>query len=476
MSSHQSADPQRLLAGHVLRRVGFGPSPADMRRVLEMGPEAYITEQLDPASIDDSAAEAKFLPRDRASNDFLVLRRTFRWLSRMQFSRRQLQEKMALVWHEHFATSVLKVESGLYMEYQEDLFRRNALGSFRRLLAAITRDQAMIIYLDNNRNDGNAISDGQRVPPNENYARELLQLFAMGPTQLAMDGTPILDAAGETLPNYSEHDVRETARALTGWRSGGKRGDLRRTGFDSDLHDAGDKTILGESLPGRRGPSGAREVEDIVDIIMRHPSTAPFISKELIQKLATETPTPGYVERVATVFKSTDGDLKATVRAILLDPEFTSDEVVRSQHKTPLDILVGSVRALGIALPTGNDLLKLLEAAGHCPYLPPSVFSFYRPGSKASLVNTALVGFRDQLNHELVREREGGLDPAALLGDERLETPEQIVDALSDRLLAAPIGDATRAALVEYMAGRTTDSAVRGVAWLLLCSPDYHRN
>jgi uncharacterized protein (DUF1800 family) len=475
MPVRPSSDPRSVLAGHVLRRVGFGPSPADMQRVLAMGPEAYIEQQLDPDSIDDSAAEARYLPPPR-KDSFDFRARIFRWLSRMQYSRRQLLERMTLVWHEHFATSNDKVRYSYYMQLQEYLFRRNALGSFRKLLVEVTIDQAMLVWLDNDRNNGRATKDGQLIPPNENYARELLQLFSIGPTKLAMDGTPVLDASGEPIPNYTEQDVREVARALTGWNSGGISVPVRKGVFQKFWHDAGDKTILGENLRGRRGAGGAREVEDVVDILMRHPSTAPFIAKGLIQKLATETPTPAYVERVATVFKTTDGNLKATVRAILLDPEFTSGEVVRSQHKTPVEGLVGTLRALGIQMPVEREFLDLLRKLGHLPYYPPSVFSFYRPGSKASLVDTALVGFRDQMAHELLREREGGFDPAAFLRDERLDTPEQIVDALSDRLLAPPLGSETRMALVEYMAGRTTDDAVRGVAWLVLCTPDFHRN
>src|SRR5438552_188419 len=137
-----------------------------------------------------------------------------------------------------------------------------------------------------------------------------MQLFTLGTAQLNMDGTPITDSNGVPLPPYTETDVREVARALTGWHvdydnlSGGM--------FESYLHDSDDKVVLGVTITGRQGDDGANEVDDVINILMAQPTNAPFISKTLIQKLATETPTPGYVQRVATVFQSSGGDIKAT--------------------------------------------------------------------------------------------------------------------------------------------------------------------
>ena len=135
--------------------------------------------------------------------------------------------------------------------------------------------------------------------------------------------------------------------------------------------------------------------------MMKQPSLAPFISKELIQKLATETPTPGYVERVATVFRSTDGNIKATVRAILTDPEFTSDAVVRTQFKEPIEQFVGPLRALG-AKTEGAAFFEWCMQAKQLPYFPPSVFSFYRPGPKGSLLDTAQIIIRDTVADQIV--------------------------------------------------------------------------
>lgn len=249
-------DPARLMAGHVLRRVEFGPSPKDMDTVLRLGVNGYIEQQLNPSQIDDSALEA-ILPNE-PKNQFNTYTRWRRWYLRMVASKRQLQEKMALVWHEHFATSINKVGYAEFMSDQEDLFRRNALGSFRQMLIEITKDRAMVIWLDNNYNDGNATDDeGNPVPPNENYARELLQLFSMGPEKMNPNGTIVMGGDGRPVVNYTETDVRETARALTGFYVDYKKN--KKTEFEPYAHDAGNKTILGRTVVGRSGADGARK-------------------------------------------------------------------------------------------------------------------------------------------------------------------------------------------------------------------------
>ncbi len=465
-------DPARLMAGHVLRRVGFGPSPKDMETVLRVGVNGYIEQQLNPSQIDDSALEA-ILPAE-PKNQFNVYTRWRRWYIRMVASKRQLQEKMTLIWHEHFATSINKVGYAEFMSDQEDLFRRNALGSFRQMLIDITKDRAMVIWLDNNYNDGNATDDeGNPVPPNENYARELLQLFSMGPEKMNPNGSFVIGGDGRPVVNYTETDVRETARALTGFYVDYKKN--KKTEFEPYAHDSRNKTILGRTVVGRSGADGAREVEDVVDIIMDHPSTAPFISKMLIGKLATETPTPAYVQRVSTVFANTDGDLKATVRAILTDPEFTSDDVVRSQFKTPIEHFVGLFRAFD-AKTKGYSLVDWTYETRHLIYAPPSVFSFYRPGSKGTLVNTALVTIRDSEADDFVSGYDASINVPKIIRKKRLTTPELAVDYLSDALLAGPLQEEVRSRIIGYMEGRVDEEKFRGAMWLVIVSPDFQRN
>ncbi len=425
-------DPARLLAGHLLRRAGFGPTPDSVAEVLASGREAYIDRQLNPSTIDDSAAEAHYAPIPDPFVDDFGYSWSSRWLTRMTYSRRQLLEKMTLVWHEHFPTSIAKIGYGKPMHDYEEVLRQNALGSFRQMLIDVTKNDAMLIYLDNNYNFFYYDENGDPVAPNENYARELLQLFTLGTDRLNMDGTPILDSEGRPVPNYTEDDVREIARAITGWYLD-DYDTWAPSKFYGPLHDPRPKQFLGVTERGRSGDDGVHEIDDVVDAIMHHPSTAPFISKELIMKLATETPTPAYVERVATVFKSSDGNIKQTVRAILTDPEFTSDAVVRSQVKEPIETLVGPVRALG-GQTQGLSLYVWCYFANQLPYYPPSVFSFYRPGKKSSLVTASQIAYLDLWADDFVDTyTDGGytdaiFDAGALIRANKLTKPKKAVE------------------------------------------------
>ncbi len=474
-ASAQDYDEQRLLAGHLLRRAGFGASPADLRQVLARGQEAWIRKQLLPGKISDSGLERR-LPRveDRLYDDY---NRQRRWYLRMALSKRQLLEKMTLTWHEHFATSNEKVQLALLMEKQEQLLRANALGSFQALLAGISKDQAMLIWLDNDYNDGNAYDDqGNRILPNANFAREFQQIFSTGPTLLNPDATPVLDPEGKPTPAYSEQDVRELARALTGWHVDWENDRYRRAVFEPGLHDSGSKRIFGQPLVGRAGKQGARELDDVVRLVMAHPSTAPFISKILIQKLASETPSPAYVGRVSEVFSRTRGDIRSTVQTILLDPDFRSAEVVRNMHKTPIEQLIGMARGLD-AQTEAYALVDWTFYTRHLVYYPPSVFSFYPPGRKSQLVNTALVTYRDRAADDFVSwNTDTGFDAWRFIDDLGLETPDQAVDFLADRLLQAPFEPEARRAIVDYMDGRVDDEKLRGATWLALVSPDFQRN
>lgn len=468
--STEASDYNRLMAGHLLRRIGFGPNRTEMNQFLKLGPTAYIEQQLNPASIQENLTLPNPPIGFREARGWIM-----RWYYRMIYSRRQLQEKMTLIWHEHFATSNEKVDVGSYMHDQEEFFRANALGNFRNLLTGIIVDQAMLIWLDNNDNDGQATDEvGNPLPPNENFGREFLQLFALGTTRLNLDGTPVTDSVGNPIPAYTEQDIKEIARALTGWHVPYRKG--KSAVFFPWMHDSGPKTILGVTIPGRSGWDGANEVTDVVDIVMRQPTMAPFISKILIQKLATETPTAGYVGRVATVFGNTHADIKATVRAILADPEFTSSAVVRTQVKEPIEQFVGALRALENKT-NGGAMLPWAEEAGQPLYYPPSVFSFYPPGQKARLLNTAYVAVRDQVSDAIAFwYKDTSFNAVEFIARYRLQTPAQAVDTLTDVLLAAPLDPEVRKVVLDYFGRRVTPQKVRGAAWLIMTSPDFQRN
>jgi uncharacterized protein (DUF1800 family) len=279
------------------------------------------------------------------------------------------------------------------------------------------------------------------------------------------------------------------ARAVTGWiphfPDDADREDptqvVAAADFEPGLHDFNAKTVLGETIPADDTAGGAFDVERVVEILMHQPTMAPFISKILIQKLATETPTPGYVERVATVFADSDGDLRATVRAVLTDPEFSSATVIRSQYKTPIEHLVGALRGLD-ARGGGRTLWFWTMLSGHLVYYPPSVFSFYRPGQKASLVNAAYVATRDAATDIIANGYvddfyDASWDAPGLIHRYHLEQrPALAVELLARELLAAPLSASTRQVMLDYLGSEVSEEKLRGAAWLLLCSPDYQVN
>lgn len=480
-------DPARLLAGHLLRRLGFGPTKKELKAAMKMGITAYVNQQLNYQSIDDGKCLRKLprIPKDIFEEKDLIRG----WNMRMVLSKRQLLEKMTLIWHEHFSVSNEKVEIGGFLNDHENLLRAHALGNFRDMLIDVTKDQAMLIWLDNNRNNGKRVdSNGNPIPPNENYAREFLQLFATGTVLLNLDGTPVTDANGNSIPAYSETDVREVARALTGWLVPNNPYKNNNAAFFSTRHDEGNKTIMGQTLVGRIGTDGANEVADVVNIILqqRTDTVAAFISKILIQKFVTETPPNDYILRVATAFRDSSFSIKEAVRAIFNDSMFVDPSVIRSQYKVPIEQFIGAIRALK-GKTKGAALIQWMEDTGHAIYYPPSVFSFYSPGNKGALLDTAMVFERDEVSDELIRAIKPDKDDenenndtyivfAKLLGKLHVTTPDEAVDALSDLLLTAPLQAEVRTEIINYMAGQVTETKFRGAAWLILCSPDFQRN
>jgi len=466
-------DERRLLAGHMLRHTTFGPTPAEVTLAAKIGPRKWVDSQLSRKG--ESGCSGR-LPKVDAKDIYNDWDRLKRWYARSVCANAQLSEKMTLIWHELFATSNEKVELALLMEKQEAMLRKNALGNFRALLTNIVTDQAMLIFLDNDPNSGTLEDDdGNLILPNRNFAREFLQLFTLGPVLLNVDGTLIVDGAGIPIPTYTEEDVNEVARALTGWETDWRNERFAKAVFLPEDHHVGPRNILGVSLPGRSGRKGKLEVNDVVDVIMRHPNLAPFISKYLIQKLATERPPAAYVQRVATVFRNAKGDIKKTVRAILLDPEFSAPANLRAGYKEPIEHFVGAARALG-ATTDGAAFIEWTYLTKQLLYYPPSVFSFYPPGQKRQLINTATVTYRDRGADELSAAWWSvKWDANAIVQKQKLTTPDLAVDWLSDALLVGPLQADVRQRIVDYFEGQVNQWKFRGAAWLIMTSPDYQR-
>jgi uncharacterized protein (DUF1800 family) len=490
-----TVDPLAMEAGHVIRRLGFGPSKKELKVYMSKGYANYINEQLNPNSIDDGKAFNKMpsVPEDIDKvYDSDMIRR---WYVRMQWTRRILQEKMTWFWHEHFSTSMEKVGTAALMLDHEEVLRQYSMGNFRDFLIAMTKDQAMLLWLDNDRNNGSnydcsGTSDDGR--PNENYAREFLQLFSTGTTLLNIDGTPRLDGGGLPLPAYTEDDIDNVALALTGYYVPYPR-KRDNTGWYDPRHSLCDKTLFANDVDGppitivsgTTEQEHEAETDQIVDAVLtrRADTVAAFISKIFIQKFTTETPSAAYVQAVATVFRDSGWDIKEMVRTILTwqDPntqvvEFLKPENQRSMHKEPVEYLIGAIRSLNGKI-KDEASLNWTYAMGQLAYWPPSVFSFYPPGNRGALVDTSYVLLRDRTADYYVR----GYNKTFFVADKliakfNLLTPEDAVTFMEQKFLAYPISEPNRTTLLNYMEGRVDEEKLEGLVWAIMCSPDYQRN
>jgi uncharacterized protein (DUF1800 family) len=244
-------------------------------------------------------------------------------LSRAVLSERQLYEQMVDFWENHFSVFIGKGQTRLFIPaYDRDVIRPHALGKFRELLGAVAKSPAMLFYLDNARSSARGL--------NENYARELMELHTLG-----VDG------------GYSQKDVIEVARALTGWTIDPREGAFV---FRPRQHDEGEKVILGERFGAGRG---IEDGERVLDMLARHPSTARHITRKLVVRFVSDSAPPGLVDRCASVFSRTDGDIRATLQCVVTSPEFFSRTAYHVKVKTPLELVASALRASD-ATPDGS--------------------------------------------------------------------------------------------------------------------------
>ncbi|MBV9439438.1 MAG: DUF1800 domain-containing protein [Candidatus Eremiobacteraeota bacterium] len=353
-------------AAHLLRRAGFGGSPDDVGRIAALGMRGAVDGLLHPTGTEPAFAD---YPEAEALLDPKRARATAQhwWLDRMLRTNRPLPEKMALFWHGHFATSINKVPAQ-YMVRQIDLFRTLGLGRFPALLSAVTIDPAMLIWLDNRYN--------AKAHPNENYAREVMELFALG------------------LGHYTEDDIKEAARAFTGWT-------LDRTGtavYVEARHDPGLKTVLGHT-----GPFGA---DDVVAIIVAQPIHQRFIARKLIEFFVYSDPEPELIERLASTYALSGFDVSKTVGTILRSNVFYSSRAYRALPKSPLELAIGTLRCLGVSDVPPN-LPYQLARMGQEPLNPPSVKGW---DGGPTWVNTSTLLARFNFVNALIAQTAPGKD------------------------------------------------------------------
>ncbi|MHC4938067.1 MAG: DUF1800 domain-containing protein [Planctomycetota bacterium] len=347
----------KVAVGHLLRRAGFGVSTHDARGWYQLGYKAAVRRLLD--ELDEPA------PEDPEGFDAYrpgVIQQL--WLDRMISGINPLGEKLAFFWHGHFATSDAKIQEPQLMWKQYQLFRTLGSGRFRRLVQGVSRDVAMIRWLDGNAN--------RKGAPNENYARELQELFTLG------------------IGNYTEQDIREIARAFTGW--GSRRHEFVYT---DRFHDHGEKTIH-----GRRDNFDG---DDVAVILCEQPACHRFIAAKLTRFFVATEPSKQEIDDVAAVLKKTGGDIRSALFVIFLSPGFRDESRYRALVKSPVEFMVGAMRA------TGQDAMPLwghgsLERMGQILFRPPSVKGWT---SGAGWLNSAGVVERLKAARRLGQENPG---------------------------------------------------------------------
>ena len=345
---------------HLLRRAGFGSSPGELSDYATLGFSGSIDRLLNYDSIDDSSLPSQpnvtmSYEKNPAKGEIVNLIEW--WLDRMINTPRPLEEKITLFWHNHFATAIYKVKSPYLMFKQNDLLRSKAMGNFEDLLMGITEDPAMLIWLDGAKNRKNA--------PNENYGREVMEVFTTGRGY------------------YTEDDVKAAARAFTGYTLDSD-GNVH---FEPRLHDASSKTFLGQT--GNLGP------EDVVKILANHPGTAKNIVTELFEYFAYDNPGNDTINRLTQIYANTNGNIKAIVESILTSNEFVSSQSYLAQVKSPIEFVVAALRSLGATV-TPTIAASTLNNMGQLPFDPPSVFGW---PSGLAWINTSSI--LDRINFPL---------------------------------------------------------------------------
>ncbi len=359
-----------LSSARFLEQASFGPTPADLVHVKQVGVDAWLAEQFntsetpisDPGSMNSGALQAQYLSRLSQAPD-------------------QLRQRVAYALSQIIVISMNKnIYPDEIVPYLQ-ILSRDAFGNYRTLLGDISVSSQMGKYLDL----AHSMKPSAGGGANENYARELMQLFTIGLYNLNPDGSQQLDPQGRPIPTYDQAAIQQVALALTGWTYKNNAWE----DFSGPLvpleanHDTRQKAFLSCTLPANQ--TTTQDMNSLLDCLFNHPNVGPFISMRLIRSLVTSNPTPGYIQRVTAVFNDNGagvrGDLRAVVKAILTDAEARNDTPpsTSGRLKDPIFHIVSFARALGGNITPTNGLPWLFSRMAQMPLTPPSVFSFFSP-------------------------------------------------------------------------------------------------
>ena len=448
-------DQTYIDTAHLLRRAGFGANPETIRAAAQAGltatTDALLHPERTPESMDDDATLARLaslLPETKNGGTPAQAVKMW-WVHRMIASPRPLQEKMVLFWHGHFTSKDGNMAGDLLYQ-QNQVFRQNALGNFRTLTLAVSRDPEMLKYLNGNQN--------HKEHPNENYARELMELFTCG------------------IGNYTEDDVKAGARAFSGWNV--RAGDFA---FNPNQHDNDPKTFMGKT--------GNWNGDDIVDILVAHPATAKRLCTQLWTYFAYPNPEPDVVDSLVQTYYSSGYDIRAIMSRIFHSQAFYSDKARYAIIKSPAQYVVGSIKLLGIDkavelvladITPANDMAAnqggnlttpavtapqakgrrlgvlaglplAMRAMGQDLLAPPTVKGW---DGGETWINTSTLLARINFADTVSRSRQmfgGPLPQVTNYLQQNAMTPETWVDYLANTLGPLPITPTTRQTLIAYV-------------------------
>ncbi|RMG97965.1 MAG: DUF1800 domain-containing protein [Chloroflexi bacterium] len=448
---------QTSVAWRLLNRAAYGPRPGDLDRVTKMGAEGWLEEQLHPEQIEDTAVDlmirgltlyhmdaSQLIEQEPADGARELIGAT---IVRALYSNRQLYETMVEFWSDHFNIYLRKVKTMPLLKILDDrdVIRPYALGKFGDLLRASVHSPAMLVYLDNVRNN--------KSHPNENYARELMELHTLG-----------------VHAGYTQADVQELARVLTGWtmRHRGRR--VGEVVLNREQHDFGEKRFLGHVLPAGRG---VEEIEEVIQILLAHPATAEFIATKLVRRFVADEPPASLVSRVADTFRQTDGDIKSMLRVIFLSEEFAT---APPKLKRPFTYMISALRALHADLRPARGLGEWLELLGQLPFHwpPPNGYPDVSPAWATNLLprwNFALALLHNELPGVNVP-----FDKILTATDTRNSV--RLVHLFAQLVLGRPLDTTAAQLLQDYVGtGEVTDSHIqerlRDAIALMIASPAF---
>ena len=469
-------------AAHLLNRAGFGGTPDEIKAFHALGFEQAVEQVLHGP--DDAAQFPKpdwAAPRDvigmrRAARDLPEEERKMKmrdvqkeershvvdlvhwWVERMRKTPNPLREKMTLFWHGHFATSIQKVKQVYLMWQQNETLRANALGNFGMMVKAVSRDPAMILWLDT--------QQSRKGKPNENFARELMELFTLG------------------IGNYSEDDIREAARAFTGYKINMRDQSFRLAQFQQDN---GEKKFFGQT--------GNFDGDDILDLILKKPACAKFIGNKVWEFFAYEDPAPVLVEAIGKSFRDQKYEITPLMREIFRSAEFYSPKAVRTQIKSPVQWLVGTAKMFDAPVPPPLPATNALRQLGQMPFAPPNVKGW--DGGKAWITTSTLLLRYNLSNYAVgigaldVQRRFGNkaanrpgfalqnrtpLDLSKVVPEAVRDDPKRLIAYLSFRLYQTYVSPRDAEPFLKFLAernGELTDDSIRELLHLMMSTPQY---